>query len=277
MPWGVVSFLSILSVLVVLTFHSSWQHVWIVDIFACPWMTWDWLRHEELFSFIWVLAFVVVLTFGSFKWYFVDILACPGKTWDWLRHESLCAMRSAPEVLARAGPWCPPPSSWCPPPTPPGAHGSRLHGFQLDGTASQKNDPMQRLLKKLAKVQLEIYERGKGWKGRGVERRLTERGSQGTNRLTWILRTPTSQQPGRVTTFVYRCRNDNRNTLWQSLMCSNRFVILCREARNTLNGHSFVIGGRLKVKKWSIGHSHCCCMNDIAAMYVSENRQIWFI
>ena len=136
-----------LSVWVVLTFHSSWQHVWILDIFACPWMTWDWLRYEELFSFISVFAVVVVLTFGSFKWYFVDILACPGKTWDWLRHESLCAMRSAPEVLARAGPWCPPPSSWCPPPSPPGAHGSRLHGFQLDGTASQKQDSTQGLLK----------------------------------------------------------------------------------------------------------------------------------
>ena len=137
---GVVFFLLILSVLVVLTFLSSWQHVWIVDIFACPWMTWDRLCHEELFSFISVFAVVVVLTFGSFKWYFVDILACPGKTWDWLRHESLCAMRSAPEVLARAGPWCPPPS-------PPGAHGSRLHGFQLDGTALQEHDPTQRLLK----------------------------------------------------------------------------------------------------------------------------------
>ena len=128
-----------------------------------------------------------------------------------------------------------------------------------------KARPHTRTLEKPAKVQKEIYKRGKGWKGRWGERRLTERESHGTNRLTWILRTPMSQQPGRGTTFVYRCRNDNRNTLWQSSMCSYRFVILCTEARKTPNGYSW---RRLKVKEWSISHSHCWCMNDTLLLCV---------
>ena len=74
-----------------------------------------------------------------------------------------------------------------------------------------------------------------------------------------------SQQPGRGTTFVYRCRNDNRNTLWQSSMCSYRFVCLCTEARKTPNGYSW---RRSKVKEWSISHSHCWCMNDTLLLCV---------
>ena len=78
---GVVFFLSILSVLVVLTFLSSWQHVWIVDIFACPAMRSCFLSFQSLLL-LWFWRLVVS---SDILW--ISLLAQG-------RHETGSAMRA---------------------------------------------------------------------------------------------------------------------------------------------------------------------------------------